>query len=777
MRCVRESFFAVFLAFAIAGPACGAAGAEESEPGILGTIKAVKGEAIVLDLGSGDGVAPKMEFSVFSTAKVVKLPFTGKPVLIRERKIATLIVTSVAEETANARIHWIREGETLEAGMSVAQVPKVLEKRPNAPPEVKLVVESKDIYSGAQVQLRADIQDLDDKFHFFRWSCTGGYFMMKETVEARNIWIPPVAPGDYTLTVRATDPKKAKGTDSVKVFSVGFPRAEKLQMGPAGAFGYESRRFGVATDLVFSEDGSLILLDSANRCLGLLSADFKVKRVGVPFGDDQEFSRVAVRCGIIAAIDPDEYRVSVFDYKSSLDLTAPRHAFGSYGYTNGCFQKPVDLVIMKTSEIVVLDRKAKRMQAFDRKGRFAFSVGMEGEEEYQLKDPVGLCLDATDALYVLDAGNLKVQRYVDFRHEREIKLEEEDVKEPCAIAYNPRTKLLQILDAADGSVKAYSLSGKKQDFIFNESPAALAVPENPTRIHCDVFGNIYLTVQEDAALLKYSWSGKFLGKWGGEETNRAIRAAAGPNGEMYLLAPSTGWLFSDRSRNCIWKLDQNGWIVQRISGPGTEAVFDEAVDFVCSPDGHLFVLDVGAGIVAHIMPDGTRATDIGENVFEDPIDIAAGPGGFAVLLYKTRECVHLFDYKGNPAGSPIPPADGEVETYKPHRVACGPGGMVYVYSRSDHTVQAFNSDGTLSANWANNNFDVVLDDLEVSPIGPLFMPEYKGLAVIAPKRPELQRIEFPELVTRPLDIAVDPLGRVYVLNEEPRRLIMFRFWK
>ncbi|MHC4664040.1 MAG: hypothetical protein ACYS8W_20445 [Planctomycetota bacterium] len=773
---IRNILIAAFMVLALPAQSQAGAKTKKAPEAIRGKIKAIDGETVILDCGKKNGVRLRMEFSVFSKAKFVNLPFTEREIFIQEEKIAKLLVTAVKDEICHARV--LKEessGAELRAGMKVASVPRELEIRPNAPPDVTLIVEGKDIFSGAVVPVRVDISDLDDKSHFFRWKCSGGYFRMNETVKPQNVWYPPAAAGKYELSVVATDPKRATGSDKATVESPGQLRAPRIQMGPAGTFGFENRRFGMAGDLVFAEDGSLMLLDTFNRCLASLSADFRVRRVGIPFGSDQNLSRIAITESSISAIDPEACAGGIFERKSSFDLTASKFSFGGSGKVNGKFLEPVEVVITKTGETVVLDREGKRLQVFTPEGRFALSLGEEGEENSRLEDPIGMCLDSMDALYVLDAGNRKIQRYVDFRLEREFPLKEAEIAEPRAIAYNPRTRTLVLLDSADATVKSYSLGGEIQGFVFNQTGNKLGIPEDPTQIHCDVFGNIYVTAQEDCALLKYAWNGAFLGKWGGEETNRATRIAAGPDGEVFMLAPATGWMFSDETRNCVWKFDQSGWMVWRLGVPDKEAAFTEAIDIACGPKGNLFVLDAGAKAVLKFTPGGNPAGSIGTGEFTEPIDIEAGAEHIAVLEYKTRESVHLFDYNGNPIIK-FPSQQAEVETYRPHRLACGAGGTVYVYSRYDHKILAFNKNGTVAAKW-ENQYNTILDDLAATPAGLLFLPEESGIVVIPHKRPELKRLAFEGLISRPLDIAADPLGRLYVLDEEPRRVIMFRFWK
>ncbi|MGH9996266.1 MAG: 6-bladed beta-propeller, partial [Nitrososphaeraceae archaeon] len=55
------------------------------------------------------------------------------------------------------------------------------------------------------------------------------------------------------------------------------------------------------------------------------------------------------------------------------------------------------------------DQGNSRVQKFDREGNFMTKWGSKGSGEGQFIDPLGIALDTSGNVYVVDAGNRRVQ--------------------------------------------------------------------------------------------------------------------------------------------------------------------------------------------------------------------------------------------------------------------------------------------------------------------------------------------------------------------------------
>lgn len=135
---------------------------------------------------------------------------------------------------------------------------------------------------------------------------------------------------------------------------------------------------------------------------------------------------------------------------------------------------PTDVAIGRDGRIYVVDSGNHRLVAFDRGGRFLFSVGQPGKGRGQFKDPVGIGTGSDGAVYVADKGNQRIQ-----------------VFEP---------------DGALRHVFPVAYAGK---------------PVSPVDVAVDAAGKtLYVTGNSNHRVMAYTPGGRFLRQWGGEGVNR-----------------------------------------------------------------------------------------------------------------------------------------------------------------------------------------------------------------------------------------------------------------
>lgn len=123
--------------------------------------------------------------------------------------------------------------------------------------------------------------------------------------------------------------------------------------------------------------------------------------------------------GNIYVLDSGNNRVQIFDKYLNFVL-----AFGSYGSREGEFNKPSAIALDDRGFLYVVDSGNHRVQIFTsdlkaNKITFYESWGSLGSREGEFKDPTDIALDGSGAIWIVDSGNDRVQRFTfqrDLRH-------------------------------------------------------------------------------------------------------------------------------------------------------------------------------------------------------------------------------------------------------------------------------------------------------------------------------------------------------------------------
>ena len=107
----------------------------------------------------------------------------------------------------------------------------------------------------------------------------------------------------------------------------------------------------------------------------------------------------------MAVIDSVDYCVHIFNVESGERVATA----GSEGDGPGEFDCPIGISFSPTGELYVNDLTLRRIQVFDREGRYVRGFGEGGGGEGQFSRPHGLCFTADGDLVVADCGNHRVQ--------------------------------------------------------------------------------------------------------------------------------------------------------------------------------------------------------------------------------------------------------------------------------------------------------------------------------------------------------------------------------
>ncbi len=159
--------------------------------------------------------------------------------------------------------------------------------------------------------------------------------------------------------------------------------------------------------------GRLFIVDRSETRLFRIDPDSMWKSFGL---GDQGGSRVArlsalfgARGTELFALDGQTSTLYAFDLDGHW-RTALTYAPAVEGDELGLVD-PVDFVLTKTGELVVLDRVGGRLLLFDRFGAYLTDLAAAGSGDARLRSPTRLAVDDAGDLYVLDPAAGSVLRY------------------------------------------------------------------------------------------------------------------------------------------------------------------------------------------------------------------------------------------------------------------------------------------------------------------------------------------------------------------------------
>jgi sugar lactone lactonase YvrE/Tfp pilus assembly protein PilF len=263
---------------------------------------------------------------------------------------------------------------------------------------------------------------------------------------------------------------------------------------------------------------------------------------------------------------------------------------GQEGRETGQFRQPAGIVVDHAHRIYVSDTYNHRIQVFAPDGRFFQAFGMEGVHSGALLRPKGMAWGSNHLLYVADTGNHRVQAF----------------------------------DQSGSAV--ISLGG------FGTQPGQFNAPEGLT---VDAGQQLYIADTQNHRVQKFAPDGRFLLSWGGSGSGKG--EFLGPSD--IALDPEGRVLVVDTQNHRVQVFAGDGQYLWEIGKAGRGvAEFDSPRGIATDDQGYIYVADTGNGRVQIFDRAGRYIAHVGH--------LGKGPGEFyspAALWIDSEQTLYVAD--------------------------------------------------------------------------------------------------------------------------------------
>ena len=241
----------------------------------------------------------------------------------------------------------------------------------------------------------------------------------------------------------------------------------------------------------------------------------------------------------------------------------PVLSFGQQGSAEGMFQYPLGVAVNDTDEIVVVDNVNHRVQVFDSNGTFLRSFGRKGENPGEFINPNGVATGENRKIFVAEWGNHRVQvlswegRHLgSFGGKGSL---DSQLFNPRGLSLDSTGNVI-VADTGNKLIKIFTPDGRFVMKIGGQGSLS-----NP--YHCVQYGKYFMVSDNSEHCIKvFNREGRFQYKFGKQ---------GGGNGELscpgYLsVTPSKHLLVCDFGNHRIQVFELTGKFVEKFGTKGSK---------------------------------------------------------------------------------------------------------------------------------------------------------------------------------------------------------------
>ncbi len=374
--------------------------------------------------------------------------------------------------------------------------------------------------------------------------------------------------------------------------------------------------------------------------------------------------------------------------------------FGSEGSGEGQFKEPFGIgVNVTTGDLYVSDSNNSRVEEFTPAGKFLTTFGLYGSGNGRFNEPLDVALNSTGALYAVDFGNYRVQKWLPpetggghMAYSTQFGSYgsgEGQFYYPVGVAFDGHGNVWAD-DENNHRVEEFSAQGK---FIAAYGSYGTGNGEfgHPTGIDVNQStGDVYIADCEDNRIQELSSKGEFIRTFGKYGTKSGELDC--PNG---LKIDSSGnvWV-ADTKNNRVEEFSSSGSFIATYGSEGSgNGQFKEPTGLTIA-GGNVYVVDTGNTRVqelstsgAYIRQFGSQGSGGGE--FWNPNGIAANSAGDLYVVDIGDSRIEEFSSTGGYLGTFGSAGSGEEQLHYPQDVAVNAAGDVYVSDTGDNRIEVW----------------------------------------------------------------------------------------
>ncbi|MFA6094639.1 MAG: peptidoglycan-binding protein [Candidatus Paceibacterota bacterium] len=263
--------------------------------------------------------------------------------------------------------------------------------------------------------------------------------------------------------------------------------------------------------------------------------------------------------------------------------------FGVPGSGQGQFNDPYDSAIDSHGFIYVVDAGNGRIQKFDQSGNFVLSFGGIGTADGQFTYPNAIAIDSTDHVYISDYNAHRVQKFssdgVFIMKWGENGTGNGQFYFPTDLALDSSGNFF-VVDRGNDRVQKFDSSG---NFVSQFSTNGDQLSSYPDRMVIDSQDNIYITDDSiyNIVIKKFDKDGNFIANIGTEGGTVSDGVFADAYTRDLALDASGDLIVTDYGNNRIQRITTDGVYVDKFGGYNTWV--REPTSVTVNGDGHVFV--------------------------------------------------------------------------------------------------------------------------------------------------------------------------------------------
>ncbi len=264
-------------------------------------------------------------------------------------------------------------------------------------------------------------------------------------------------------------------------------------------------------------------------------------------------------------------------------------SFGKFGSGKEEYDGPVDIVEDEREDLYILDAGNYRVQKVDYRGDYITDWGKRGFRDGMFKDPTSIAIDSEGNIYVVDTGNHRIQKFSQdgefiasfgkigtargrFRYPTDITFDRDGNIYVC----DSGNKRIQKFDKEFKFIQEWGKFERKGKEI--KDPYSVAYSD-------EGFGYIYVSDKSDCVIQKFDTNGNLKDVW--EVHPRGKGYVCGPL--KLRVEPRNYYLYvADRENNVIFVFNRNGEKIGEI-----EENFDKPSGLYVNDSEELFIVDTG----------------------------------------------------------------------------------------------------------------------------------------------------------------------------------------